>query len=71
MVPVNHTPAVRLAIQPRTALQPVIQLRKTEYLGGASMKTQWYCPPEVGAIDANSARDAAVASAPIQQKMKP
>lgn len=35
------------------------------------METQWYCPPDVGAIEASSARDAAVMRAPIQQKRKP
>lgn len=71
MVPLKKTPAAVLAFQPNVAIQPVIQLRKLEYFFGASIETQWYCPPDVGANDAISASEAAVASVPKKQKMKP
>ena len=71
MVPLKKTPAAVLAFQPSVAIHPVIQLRKFEYFFGASIDTQWYCPPDVGANDAISANEAAVARVPMKQKMKP
>ena len=71
MVPLKNTPAAVLAFHPSVAIHPVIQLKKFEYFFGASIETQWYCPPDVGAKDAISASEAAVASVPKKQKMKP
>jgi len=42
----------------------------TDHFAGASIPTQWYCPPDVGAIDESSPSDAAVASVPKKQMMK-
>ena len=40
-------------------------------LAGANIATQWYCPPDVGAMDANSAMDVKVERVPAQTIRKP
>lgn len=59
------------ATQARTEIHPVIQLARIDHAGGASSPTQWYWPPLVGAMEANSPREAAVAIVPAKQRMKP
>jgi len=61
----------KVAYHPIVANHPVSHDKKTDVPFGASMATQWYCPPDVGAKDAISAREAAVASAPMKQNTKP
>lgn len=53
-VPPRKAGVAVAAIQAKTDTQPVNQLNLTECLGGASSATQWYCPPDVGALRGKS-----------------
>jgi hypothetical protein len=47
----TNTLEAQLASQPRVDIHPAEYERNFWYLAGANSLTQWYCPPDVGAID--------------------
>lgn len=56
MVPVRKQSAALPACHDSVDIQPTMYDRGRWYSGGANSETQWYWPPEVGALGARSAR---------------
>ena len=59
------------AIQPQIVTQPVRYESRRCELEGASIETQKYCPPEMGAIELSSHKQAYTEVRPAHASMKP
>lgn len=71
IVPVTYPPDATSACHPVRVSHPVRYPRNFREEGGASMDTQWYCPPEVGAMETSSESVAKTERVPAQTTMNP
>ena len=52
-------------------MYPANQLVNGRVARGLNLATKWYCPPAVGKLDANSARDMALQIDPAKAAIDP
>lgn len=71
IVPVTYPPEATRACHPVKVSQAVRYPRNLREDGDASMETQWYCPPDVGAIKISSESVAKTESIPAQTTRNP